>query len=62
MGKSIPHPDTNFTGMLNLGLDIAAKRLQLLKELLPSIARGQCSETPAINRRRYCRGDSRELG
>ena len=37
--KSIPHPGTNFTGMLNVGLDIAAKRLQLLKELLPSIRR-----------------------
>src|SRR5215831_15279578 len=34
--ESIPRPGTNFTGMLNLGIDIAAKRLQLLKELLPS--------------------------
>jgi len=37
--ESIPRPGTNFTGMLNLGIDIAAKRLQLLKELLPSIER-----------------------
>jgi putative ABC transport system substrate-binding protein len=37
--KSIPRPGTNFTGMLNVGLEIAAKRLQLLKELLPSIRR-----------------------
>ena len=35
--ESIPRPGTNFTGMLNLGIDIAAKRLQLLKELLPGI-------------------------
>ena len=37
--KSFPHPGTNFTGILNVGLDIAAKRLQLLKEMLPSIER-----------------------
>ena len=37
--ESFPHPGTNFTGMLNLGIDIAAKRLQLLKELLPDIGR-----------------------
>ena len=37
--KSFPHPGTNFTGMLNVGFDIAAKRLQLLKEMLPSIER-----------------------
>ena len=37
--KSFPHPRTNFTGILNVGLDIAAKRLQLLKEMLPSIER-----------------------
>jgi putative ABC transport system substrate-binding protein len=37
--KSFPHPGTNFTGMLNVGFDIAGKRLQLLKEMLPSIER-----------------------
>jgi len=37
--KSFPHPGTNFTGMLNVGLDIAAKRMQLLKEMVPSIRR-----------------------
>ena len=38
--KSFAHPGTNFTGMLNVGVDIAAKRLQLLKEMLPSIGAG----------------------
>jgi len=37
--KSFAHPGTNFTGVLNVGFDIAAKRLQLLKEMLPSIER-----------------------
>jgi putative tryptophan/tyrosine transport system substrate-binding protein len=37
--KSFPHPGTNFTGILNVGFDIAGKRLQLLKEMLPSIER-----------------------
>jgi len=37
--KGFPHPGTNFTGILNVGFDIAAKRLQPLKEMLPSIER-----------------------
>ena len=37
--KSFSHPGTNFTGIRNVGFDIAAKRLQPLKEMLPSIER-----------------------
>jgi putative tryptophan/tyrosine transport system substrate-binding protein len=37
--KSLARPGTNFTGMLNISIDIAGKRLQLLKELVPGIAR-----------------------
>ena len=36
---SLARPGGNFTGMLNIALDIAGKRLQLLKELLPRITR-----------------------
>jgi putative ABC transport system substrate-binding protein len=37
--NSLARPGGNFTGMLNIAIDIAGKRLQLLKELLPGIAR-----------------------
>jgi putative ABC transport system substrate-binding protein len=37
--NSLARPGGNLTGMLNVAIDIAGKRLQLLKELLPGIAR-----------------------
>jgi putative ABC transport system substrate-binding protein len=37
--NSPARPGGNLTGMLNVAIDIAGKRLQLLKELLPGIAR-----------------------
>lgn len=44
--NSLARPGGNLTGMLNVAIDIAGKRLQLLKELLPGIARAGCSATP----------------
>ena len=37
--NSLARPGGNLTGMLNVAIDIAGKRLQLLKELLPGMAR-----------------------
>ena len=37
--KSIPHPEGNFTGIINNNLEIAAKRLQMLKEIVPDARR-----------------------
>jgi putative ABC transport system substrate-binding protein len=37
--NSLARPGGNLTGMLNVAIDIAGKRLQLLKELLPAMAR-----------------------
>jgi putative ABC transport system substrate-binding protein len=37
--ESIPRPGGNFTGISNIGDELVAKRLQLLKELVPDIIR-----------------------
>lgn len=37
--KSFAHPGGNITGLANLGRDLSAKRVELLKELLPKISR-----------------------
>ena len=36
---SLAHPGGNITGLSNFGLDIAGKRLQLLKEIVPGLSR-----------------------
>jgi putative ABC transport system substrate-binding protein len=36
---SFAHPGGNITGLSNFGLDIAGKRLQLLKEIVPGLSR-----------------------
>jgi putative ABC transport system substrate-binding protein len=37
--KSLAHPGGNATGLSNFGLDIAGKRVQLLKEIVPRLSR-----------------------
>jgi putative tryptophan/tyrosine transport system substrate-binding protein len=37
--SSLAHPGGNITGLANFGLDIAGKRLQLLKEIMPGLSR-----------------------
>jgi putative tryptophan/tyrosine transport system substrate-binding protein len=37
--KSLAHPGGNATGLSNFGLDIAGKRVQLLKEIVPGLFR-----------------------
>jgi putative ABC transport system substrate-binding protein len=37
--QSLPHPGANITGLSNFGHDIAGKRLQLLKEIVPRLSR-----------------------
>ena len=37
--QSIARPDGNITGLSNFGRDVAGKRLQLLKELVPDLSR-----------------------
>jgi len=44
--KSLAHPGGNATGLANFGSDIAGKRLQLLKELVPGLSRVAVLTTP----------------
>src|SRR5215813_1014101 len=37
--KSLAHPGGNVTGLSNFGLDIAGKRVELLKEIVPGLSR-----------------------
>jgi putative tryptophan/tyrosine transport system substrate-binding protein len=37
--KSLSHPGGNMTGLSNFGLDIAGKRVQLLKQIVPGLSR-----------------------
>ena len=36
---SFAHPGGNITGLANLGRDLSAKRVELLKEVLPKMSR-----------------------
>jgi len=36
---SLPRPGGNITGLSNVSMDLAAKRLELLKEVLPKLSR-----------------------
>ena len=37
--ESLAHPGKNVTGLLSIGVDIVAKRLELLKQVVPSVRR-----------------------
>jgi putative ABC transport system substrate-binding protein len=44
--ESIPRPGGSFTGIINNNLEIAAKRLQMLKELVPGATRVAMFQNP----------------
>jgi len=54
LAKSFAHPGGNITGLSNFGRDIAGKRLQLLKELVPGLKRvGLLTNTDQQTNRTY---------
>jgi putative ABC transport system substrate-binding protein len=46
--ESLAHPGGNVTGLTNLGRELGGKRLELLKEALPKLARGAVLYEPAL--------------
>jgi len=44
--QSLARPGGNATGLANFGIDVAGKRLQMLKELVPSLSRVGILTTP----------------
>jgi ABC-type uncharacterized transport system substrate-binding protein len=51
--KSLARPDANITGIANLVSDLDGKRLALLKEALPGLARVAVLANPNMDLRRY---------
>jgi ABC-type uncharacterized transport system substrate-binding protein len=51
--ESIRHPDGNATGLTNFGLELAAKRLEFLKEI---ISKQKSTAGLALARKLPCRG------
>jgi len=50
LAQSLAHPGWNLTGMSNFSVDIAGKRIELLKELVPGLTRLAIRENPeAVN-------------
>ena len=50
LAQSLAHPGWNLTGMSNFSVDIAGKRIELLKELVPGLTRLAIWENPeAVN-------------
>ena len=47
--KSLAHPGGNITGIMNLGNELGAKRLQLLKQALPKITRVGVLVHPSVS-------------
>jgi putative tryptophan/tyrosine transport system substrate-binding protein len=46
--KSLAHPGGNITGITNIGLELGGKRVELLKEAVPRIARVAVLYDPAV--------------
>ena len=46
--KSLAQPGTNFTGTTFLSLELAGKRVELLKDVFPRLRGLRCSPTPTI--------------
>jgi putative ABC transport system substrate-binding protein len=51
--KTLARPDANITGIANLVSDLDGKRLALLKEALPGLARAAVLSNPNMDLRRY---------
>ena len=47
--QSLAHPGGNVTGNTILSPEIAPKRLQLVKEIIPSATRAHCCEIPTTS-------------
>lgn len=47
LAASLAHPGGNVTGMTNISPDVAGKRLELLKEAFPKVARVACLRCPS---------------